>query len=158
MKISLLLLSLTLLISTRSQKVDHTVKIQSLKTSNFESMTKNQGPDVVSFVMFSAGWCGHCTNFLSGGYGNFIEAVSKDTTHPYIIRYYNHKMDDKENTREYFNRFKIRGFPSFVAIKDNKIYRHEGARTPEKLLEFTRNLQGGEPFPEVRIHFFEIFF
>lgn len=141
-----ILLSFTLM-GINTQKVDYAAKIQSLKTANFESVTKNQGPNIVSFIMFSAGWCGHCRHFISDGYGDFIKAVSEDKDHPYEVRFFNHKLDDKENSREYFERFGINAFPSFVAIRDNMIYRHEGPRSPEKLLEFTKSFEGGEIFP-----------
>ena len=120
-----------------------------LTTSNFEefTVTNNEGTAV---VFFGAEWCGHCRNFKP-----VYKELHKESFKEEGIVFYTHfQTGGDEITR----RFRIRGYPTIVAIKGGKYWTFKQRRDKETVLRWAKNLEGeGAEFPTTLPGFFQEF-
>lgn len=80
-----------------------------------------------SFMLFKADWCGHCNEFKSV-WNELISDVK-------LKKKYNFITIDSTNKREIEN-YNIKGFPTLLLKKDDKIIEFNGNRNRETILNF----------------------
>ena len=110
-----------------------------LTTSNFDefTLTNNKGTAV---VFFGAEWCGHCTNFKP-----IYKELHNQSSKIDGLVFYTHFQTGGDQVAR---RFKIRGYPTIVAIKGGKYWTFKQKRDKETVLKWAQNLEGeGVEFP-----------
>ena len=120
-----------------------------LTTSNFEefTVTNNEGTAV---VFFGAEWCGHCRNFKP----EYKELHKMGFKEDGLVFYTHFQTGGDEITR----RFRIRGYPTIVAIKGGKYWTFNQKRDKDTVFRWSKNLEGkGADFPTTLPGFFQEF-
>jgi len=114
--------------------VDHVVE---LTDATFGHQTQaNSGMTTGSwFVMVHAPWCTHCKRALPE-----LEKLSKlvrDENDKTALNANIAKVDSTVNSIVR-SQFGIKGYPTFIFLKDSKLYPYKGARTPQAMLEYIK--------------------
>lgn len=114
--------------------VDYVVE---LTDATFEHQTQaNSGMTTGTwFVMIHAPWCGHCKNALPK-----LETLSKlveDENDKTALNANVAKVDATANSGVR-SQFGVKGYPTFIFLKDSKLYTYKGQRAPEAMLEYIK--------------------
>jgi len=112
-----------------------------LTDDNFESLTQIGGGATTGHWMieFFAPWCGHCKN-LAPTY----EQVATELKGKINVA----KVDATQQ-KSLSQRFNIRGYPTILFFKGNKMTKYSGPRTVEKMKEWalSDSTEGTDPIP-----------
>jgi len=94
-----------------------------LTDQNFNNYVTNTS---TSFVMFYAPWCPHCKNAMPA-VGDLSKALSGKV---------NVGTVDCDDNSEVKGRFSVPGYPTFMLLKNGKMYPYKGPRTVEAWTKF----------------------
>jgi len=109
-------------------KISNSSDVIELTDDNFESLTQIGGGSTTGhwLIEFFAPWCGHCKS-LAPTY----EQVATELKGKINVA----KIDATVN-KNLATRFGIRGYPTILFFKQNKMIKYNGARTTEKIKEW----------------------
>ena len=105
----------------------------------FINQTKFDNSEQGYLVFFGAHWCGHCKRFKPQflNLSNFV-IEREGHQHPKFIFYDVPKGDPT------IKLFRVSGYPSLIMIKQQKVWKFEGKRNDEEILEWIDKIYSGE--------------
>jgi len=134
MKVILATLLVLLMSSVYSQPaLDKSPRL--LEAATFDEEVKDT-KDTVSVVFFGADWCHHCKVFKPK-YQKISEAHFGTTLDSgATLKFYLHFGEGNSDATK---KFKIRGYPTIVAIESGRYWVYKGRREEESILEWVKS-------------------
>lgn len=121
---------LVLLIAVWHNRSLSSSEVLVLSDNDFFSEVTKAEANVKWFVEFFAPWCGHCKR---------LEPIWKDFA--IALKEKDHKdirlaTVDAEANHETAQRFDVKGYPTLLYLVNKNMYKYDGARTVEDMMEF----------------------